>query len=111
MKLEYKKELEEIMPLLLSEDEESILLSVSLFKQCKFYTELISLKDFELFIDDDPHEETNFKSFITYCFENKHYGGGELGEWIRDLLKGTSRITAKQIVKTILVDFSLINGN
>lgn len=109
MKNEYKEELNKILPLLQSKDDESKKLGVSLFKECKFYLDLMSLKDVKLYILDDPNDEgTELKYFLSYCFSaNYPYCADELGEWIRDLLKGTSRVGTKQIIKSILMDFSL----
>ena len=109
MKPEYKEELSKILPLLQSEDNESRQLGIGLFKECKFYLDLMGLKNIELYIFDNPDDdETELHDFLNYCFSgNQPYGAEELGEWIRGLLKGTSRVGTKQVVKSILIDFSL----
>ena len=95
--------------MLQAEDNESARLGISLFKEFKFYLDLISLKNVELHILDDPnYEDTDLNSFLEYCFSSAQpYGAQELGEWIRGLLRGTSRVGTKQVIKSVLIDFSL----
>ena len=64
MKPEYKEELNKILLLLQSRDEESKQLGIGLFKECKFYLDLMGLKNTELRIFDNPDDsETKLYGF------------------------------------------------